>query len=208
MNMIFKITIILISITSLISCSGKNDASESNFLNALQNHYQNSNLCFEEATPFKVLDLNKIPNFQRELLSQLSQDPTSNFGRIIGLEKAGLIEKPTPGSKFYELTDLGKKYSTETTVRRPFQDEKKAFKFCWGKIRPSEIVNFDIPNSNSSTTKTIVTFKYQVADLAEWAKNKNLQKSYPQVGAVQEMQNKKEIKQALKLTNNGWEVIE
>lgn len=208
MNTISKLSITAFSIIALISCSSKNDANESNFLNSLQHHYQNSNLCFEEVKPLTILDLNKVPSFQRDFLNQLSQDPTSNFGRVKGLEKAGLIQKPAAGGKIYELTELGRKYATETKVRRPFQEEKTALKFCWGKIHPSEVVNFDIPNSNSSNSKTIVTFKYQVSDLADWAKNKNIQESYPQIGSVLEMQDKKEIKQALKLTNNGWEVIE
>jgi hypothetical protein len=208
MNAISKISITVFSIATLTACSNKNEANESNFLTSLQQHYQNSNLCFEEKTPMRILDLNKTPAFQREFLNQLSQDPTSNFGRLIGLEKAGLIVRPNNGGNFYELSDLGKKYATKSLIHRPFQEEKTALKFCWGKIYPSEITNFDMPNPNSSYQKTTVKYKYKVTNLADWAKNNDIQKSYPQVSSVLEMQNKKEIQQALKLTNLGWEVIE
>lgn len=203
-----RFSVITVTSTLLFACSDKNDANERNFLNALQEHYRNSNLCFEEVTPLKVLDLNKVPWFQKDFLKQLSSQPTSIFGRVISLEKAGLIRKPDKNAQTYELTEMGRKYATESIIRKPFSGDKKGLKFCWGKIKTSEIVNWDIPNSNSSSQKTIVTYKYQVVDIPGWVKEKSITDSYPQINPVIEMQNKKEIKQALKLTNAGWEVIE
>jgi len=208
MNGISKLIFSVFAVTTLFACTNKNEANEKNFLNALKKHYENSDLCFTEKAPLEILNLNKTPSFQRDFLRQLSQEPTSNFGRLIGLERAGLIKKPNDSAKTYVLTDLGKKYSTEVKIHRPFQDDKPAIKFCWGKIEPSEIVNWDIPNANASSQRTIVTFKYHVAGLADWAKEKSIKDSYPQIGSLIEMQNKKEIKQALKLTNNGWQALE
>lgn len=207
-NEILKVTLVIIFFTSLYGCSNKNEANEKNFLDALKEHYKESTLCIEEATPLKILNLNKVPSFQRDFLGQLAKDPTSNFGRIISLEKAGLIFKANENADTYQLTKLGQKYSRETTIRRPFQEQKSGLKFCWGKIIPSEVLNWDIPNSNSASQRTIVTYKYQIGELASWAQNKSIQASYPKIGSVIEMQNSKEIKQVLKLTNNGWQAIE
>jgi hypothetical protein len=203
-----KLTITITAVMVLFGCTDKNAASEKNFLNALQEHYKNSNLCIEEALPLKILDLKNVPSFQKDFLKQLSSQPNSNLGRVISLEKAGLIGKPNGNVTEYELTELGKKYAIETIIRRPFTGDKPGLKFCYGKIKPTEIVNWDIPNSNSPSQKILVTYKYEIGELANWAGDKNINESYPQIKSVIEMQNKKEIQQSLKLTNTGWQVIE
>jgi hypothetical protein len=208
MSLNSKLTFVVISTSLLIGCSNKYDANEKNFLDALRKHYQNSHLCFEEITPLNVLKLDEIPGFQRNFIKQLSEDPSSNFGRIIGLEKAGLITKPSASAKIYKLTELGKKYSTPTKIQRPFQDVKSGLKFCYGKIKPNKVINWDNPNPSASSQSTIVTFKYEISDLADWAKSQSIRKSYSQVDKVIEFQNQKEIKQGLKITKNGWEVLE
>ncbi len=214
----YKKTTTIISVTLLASmlcaCGSKTDASSKNFSDALNKNFeQTGELC---------LGFNEWPvNLPKAQLSQ-KDNPTSNAGRMAALETLGFVHGEetaidnvtflgTHGkiqTQRYTLTEAAKPFlrsRQKASLGAANKNTTEYADLCWGKLAVDKIVKWEGPIKLGDYQEAPVTFTYKVENIADWAKNPNVQASFVSIGQVINGATSKELRRVLKLTSEGWE---
>jgi hypothetical protein len=200
----------------LIGCANKNDANEKNFSEALNSYLaKRGQLCLGTPWTWPVV-----------LLESERRSGMAPAAEMDALEKEGLVRShemeteyaPPLGRPFkarvvqYELTDNGKKFYQE----KPFQSlggtnilwlDGKPHRgdFCFGKQALDKIIKWEGPNAADDPPKVSILYTYKIENLAEWAKNADVQRVFPGIVSTIDGAGKTAMNQALTLTSRGWE---
>jgi hypothetical protein len=131
---------------------------------------------------------------------ELKEVEGPDMRRLQVLEKHGLfVSRETTRTRrarlrTYVLTDWGKKYYDSADVPGCF---------CYGQGGVDTIVkwSYDPPGS------AVVTYRYTIASLAEWAKSVDVQKEFPEIRQDLEGARKTEKDVHLARLGDGWGVL-
>ena len=101
----------------------------------------------------------------------------------------------------YRFTDLGKQYvqKIDHGILGSWDE------LCWAKTSLDKIVKWEGPLKLGDYQEVLVTYTYQLTDIADWAKKPDVQAAFPMIKTTMEGAGSKEGKLRLKLTSVGWE---
>lgn len=200
----------LFGVLVLVSCASKNDASEKNFTQALNPYLaQKGELCLGIPSAWPV-DLNEAE--RRSGISRASE--------MAALEKAGMVRSHETETEYtpplsghpvnvkvlrYELTEDGKNfYRAKETIALVGKNETYG-DLCYGQQRLDKIVKWEGPTTVGDSKEATVFYTYKIANLAEWAKNPDIQRVFPGIVSTIKGAGKTQMNQALTLTDTGWQ---
>ncbi len=201
--------LILLSLTAFLllgGCNSEKKPSTTNFTNAINQYLAKHG---QECTFFAQTFPIDVP--ASELKGQSGTAP-----QMAALEWAGLVRgsdetavihgmmgalgasAPRPLRR-YELTDMGKKYFQ---VKPGVLGQSSAL--CYGQEQVDSIVKWDASTTQDGTSVTEVTYTYKFQQLADWAKQPDVEQAFP---AIKSTLNQAGTNQVIEvhLTSNGWE---
>jgi hypothetical protein len=200
----------LFSVLLLVSCASEKDANEKNFSEALNSYLaKKGQICLGIPSPWPV-DLNE-------------SERRSGMGRpaeMAALEKAGLVRSYETETEYtpllssrpvktrvlrYELTDSGKTFYREKDRLALAGNKQVQGDLCYGQQTLDKIVKWDAPTTVGDSKEASVFFTYRIDNLAEWAKNPDIQRVFPGVASTINGAGNTKMNQALILTNQGWQ---
>ena len=200
----------LFSVLFLVSCASKKDANEKNFSEALNSYLANKGqICLGIPSAWPV-DLNEA-------------ERRSGMGRaaeMAALENAGLVRSHEMETEYtpplssrpvktkvlrYELTDSGKTFYREKDRLALAGNKLVQGDLCYGQQTLDRIVKWDGPTPVGESKQASVFYTYKIDNLAEWAKNPDIQRVFPGVVSTIDGAGKTVMNQALTLTSQGWE---
>jgi hypothetical protein len=200
----------LFSVLLLVSCASKKDANEKNFSEALNSYLaKKGQICLGIPTVWPV-DLNEA-------------ERRSGMGRaaeMAALEKAGLVRSHETETEYtpplssrpvrakvlrYELTDTGKTFYREKYRLGLGGNKQPEGDLCYGQQALDKIIKWDGPTVVGDSKEASVFYTYKIENLAEWAKNPDIQRIFPGVLSSIDGVGKIQMNQALTLTDKGWQ---
>jgi hypothetical protein len=194
----------------LAGCGSKNDASEKNLSEATNAYLvKKGQLCLGLVSKWPV-DL---------------QDSDRGQGIVRGsqmaaLEKAGLVRShqaeaeitPLSGARpvkskvlRYELTDDGKKFYLEKEVPGLIGQKESRGDICFGQQALDTVVRTEGPIAVGDKKEMTLYYTYKIENLADWAKNPDVQNVFPGIVSTINGAGKTTLNQNLILTDHGWE---
>ncbi len=201
----------LSSVLLLVSCASKKDANEKNFSEALNSYLaKRGQICLGIPTTWPV-DLNEA-------------ERRSGMGRaaeMAALEKAGLVRSRETETEYtpplssrpvktkvlrYELTDSGKTFFRERDRLALAGNKQVQGDLCYGRQALDKIVKWEGPTTVGDSKEASVFYTYKIDNLAEWAKNPDIQRVFPGVVSTIDGATRTTLNQAVTLTNEGWVV--
>jgi len=202
--------LMLLGVLLLVGCASKKDANEKNFSEALNSYLaKKGQICLGIPSPWPV-DLNE-------------SERRSGMGRaaeMAALEKAGLVRSNETETEYtpplssrpvktkvlrYELTDSGKRFYREKDRLALAGNKQVQGDLCYGQQALEKIVKWDEPTSVGDSKEASVFYTYKIENLAEWAKNPDVQRVFPGIVSTIDGAGKTQMNQALTLTSQGWE---
>ncbi len=194
----------------LVGCGSKNDANEKNLSDATNAYLvKKGQLCLGIATKWPVD------------LQDSDRGPGSVKGsEMAALEKIGLVRSQetetevTPLSRTrpvkvkvlrYELTDDGKKFYQEKEVPGLIGEKESRGDICFGQQALDTVVKTEGPITVGDKKEMTLYYTYKIENLADWAKNPDIQKTFPGIVSTINGAGKTQINQNLILTDQGWE---
>jgi hypothetical protein len=200
----------LFSVLLLVSCASKKDANEKNFSEALNSYLaKKGQLCLGIPSTWPV-DLNEAER----------RGGMGTAAEMAALEKAGLVRSHETETEYtpplssrpvkakvlrYELTDNGKTFYLEKDRLGLAGNKQVQGDLCYGQQALDKIVKWDGPTPVGNAKEVSVFYTYKIENLAEWAKNPDVQKIFPGIVSTIGDAGKTQMNQALTLTNQGWE---
>ncbi len=196
-----KKMVLLIFTLLLTACNDPKALNSQNFQNALnQNFMQKEGACTQ------------VQKFPLDVVENLVDEDTNR--ELNALEKVGLVvsveqQKPIVSIgdlsmqvkvRHYELTENGKKFY------QPIPQADNFAKLCFAGMRVDKIVEWTEPVAASGEMVTTVTYTYKLVDIADWSKNPEIQNVFPAIKNIISDASKRQLRQFLHLTNNGWKV--
>ena len=200
----------LFSVLLLVSCASKKDANEKNFSEALNSYLaKKGQLCLGIPSAWPV-DVNEA-------------ERRSGMGRaaeMAALEKAGLVRSHETETKYtpplssrpvktnvlrYDLTDTGKTFYREKDRLALAGNKQVQGDLCYGQQTLEKIVKWDGPIPVGDSKEASVIYTYKIDNLAEWAKNPDVQRVFPGIISTIEGAGRTQMNQALTLTSQGWQ---
>jgi hypothetical protein len=182
---IYHVLVSCVLATLLHACKDDpKEPNEKNFKAALSQYLEKKGALCLSTGPWPVPITNTEVKFRDERFNQM--EALASVGLVLGEDKNGWRE--------YSLTDAAK----------PFLQEQK---LCWGKTTPDKVVKWDGPIKLGDYQEAKVTYTYKVEAVAEWAKNPEVQKNFPNIQTAINNANKNEDHHAFKLTSQGWEAL-
>jgi hypothetical protein len=202
--------LILLSVLLLIGCASKKDANEKNFSEALNSYLATKGqLCLGIPSVWPV-DLNEAER----------RGGMGTAAEMAALEKAGLVHSHETDTEYtpplssrpirakvlrYELTDSGKA-SYRQKDRLALAGNKQVLgDLCYGQQTLDKIVKWDGPTPVGDSKEASVFYTYKIENLAEWAKNPDVERVFPGIISTIAGAGKTEMNEALILTNQGWQ---
>jgi hypothetical protein len=201
--------LMLLSGLLLIGCATKKDANEKNFSVALNSYLaRKGHICLGIASTWPV-DVN-----ERERGTTVGIAP-----EMAVLEKIGLLrshETETESTPLfstrpvkarvlrYELTEEGKKFYQEKGGGLAGNKEVRG-DLCYGQQALDKIVKWEGPTAAGDSHEASIFYTYRIENLAEWAKNPDIQRVFPGIVSTIDGAGKTQMNQALTLTNQGWQ---
>lgn len=198
------------SVLLLVSCASKKDANEKNFSEALNAYLaKKGQTCLGIPSAWPV-DLNE-------------SERRSGMGRaaeMAALEKTGLVRSHETETEYspplssrpvktkvlrYELTDSGKTFFRERYRLALVGNKQVEGDLCYGQQALDKIVKGEGPTTVGDSKEASVFYTYKIDNLAEWAKNPDIQRVFPGVVSTIDGAGKTVMNQALTLTSQGWE---
>jgi hypothetical protein len=202
---------VMVLVTLLLAgCGSKNDANEKNLSDAANAYLvKKGQLCIGLATKWPV-DL---------------QESDRGAGSVKGsemaaLEKAGLVRSqeasveitPLSGTRpvkskvlRYELTDDGKKLYQEKEVSGLIGEKEGRGDICFGQQALETVVRTEGPITVGDKKEMTLYYTYKIENLADWAKNPDVQNTFPGIVSTINGAGKTTLNQNLILTDHGWE---
>lgn len=199
-----KSLLAVVLLTSLLtSCSDKRDANAKNFSAVISQHMAKGlDLC---------LNLDNWPvTLNRFQLATKGIQPAGVVERMDALVAVGLATKSnrsTNGSVQYSLTDNAKPFVKEGVAESWVTGGKvKYTSLCYGKMVFDKVVKWEGPMKFGDYQEAIVLYTYKIDNLAPWATLPEIQEAFPAEKRWVQGVGVSEMREALKLTSNGWEV--
>jgi hypothetical protein len=200
----------LFSLSLLISCASKKDANEKNFSEALNSYLATKGqLCLGIPSAWPV-DLNEAER----------RSGMGTAAEMAALEKVGLVRSHEAETEYmpplssrpvktkvlrYELTDNGKTFYREKDRLGLAGNKQVQGDLCYGQQALDKIVNRQGPTAVGDSKEATVIYTYRIENLAEWAKNPDIQRVFPGIVSTIDGAGKTQMNQALTLTNQGWQ---
>ncbi len=187
-------------------CNSAKKPNAANFTNAINQYLTKHG---QECTYFAQALPIDVPASE---LKDQSGTPT----QMAALEKAGLVRgsdttavihgmmgalgasAPRPVRR-YDLTDTGRKYFQ---VKPGTLGQSSAF--CYGQEEVDSIVKWDEPTTQDGTSVTEVTYTYKFQQLADWAKQPDVDQAFSAIKSTVEQAGTNQVVE-VHLTSNGWE---
>jgi hypothetical protein len=202
--------LILFGVLVLVSCASKKDANEKNFSEALNSYLaKKGQTCLGIPSTWPV-DLNE-------------PERRSSIGRaaeMAALEKAGLLRSHETETEYtppfssrpvktkvlrYELTENGKTFYREKERLGLSGSKHVQGDLCYGQQALDKIVKWEVPTTVGDSKEASVFYTYKIDNLAEWAKNPDIQRVFTGVASTINGAGNNQMNQALILTNQGWQ---
>jgi len=194
----------------LVGCGSKNDANEKNLSDATNAYLiKKGQLCLGIATKWPVD------------LQDSDRGPGSVKGsEMAALEKIGLVRSqetetevaPLSGARpvkvkvlRYELTDDGKKFYQEKEAPGLIGQKESRGDICFGQQALDTVVKTEGPITVADKKEMTLYYTYKIENLADWAKNSDIQKTFPGIASTINGAGRTQINQNLILTDQGWE---
>jgi hypothetical protein len=194
----------------LIGCASKKDANEKNFSEALNSYLATKGqLCLGIPSAWPV-DLNEAER----------RSGMGTAAEMAALEKAGLVRSHETETEYmpplssrpvktrvlrYELTDNGKTFYREKDRLGLAGNKQVQGDICYGQQALDKIVNWQGPTAAGDSKEATVFYTYRIENLADWAKNPDIQKVFPGIVSTIDGAGKTQMNQSLTLTNQGWQ---
>jgi hypothetical protein len=194
----------------LIGCSSKKDANEKNFSEALNSYLaKKGQLCLGIPSTWPV-DLNEAER----------RGGMGTAAEMVALEKAGLVRSHETETEYtpplssrlvrakvlrYELTDNGKTFYREKHRLGLGGNNQVQGDLCYGQQALDKIAKWEGTTTIGDSNEATVFYTYKIDNLAEWAKNPDIQRVFPGVASTINGAGTTQMNQALILTNQGWQ---
>ena len=194
----------------LAGCGSKNDANEKNLSEATNAYLvKKGQLCLGIATkwPVDLQDSDRGPGIVRG-------------SQMAALENVGLVRShetetevtPLSGTApvkvkvlRYELTDDGKKFYQEKEAAGLIGQKESRGDICFGQQALDTVIKTEGPITVGDKKEMTLYYTYKIENLADWAKNPDIQKTFPGIVSTISGAGKTQINQNLILTDQGWE---
>jgi len=202
--------VIVLGVFLLVGCGSKKDANEKNFSEAINAYMaKRGQLCLGITSMWPV-DLN-----ESERRMTVGRAPVME-----ALEKIGLVRSHETTSEStplfstrpvkvtvlrYELTEEGKTFYREKQGLSLPGNKETQGDLCYGQQALDKIVKWEGPTTVGDSKEASVFYTYKIDNLAEWAKNPDIQSVFPGVVSSVAGAGKTQMNQALTLTNQGWQ---
>ena len=202
--------LMFLSVLLLIGCASNKNANEKNFSEALNSYLaKKGQLCLGIPSTWPV-DLNEAER----------RGGMGTAAEMAALEKAGLVRSHETETEYapplstrlvkarvlrYELTEDGKKFYREKQTLALVGTKGKQGDLCFGEQALDKIVKWEGPNAAGDSKEVSVFYMYRIENLAEWAKNADVQRVFPGIVSTIDGAGKSVMNQALALTNQGWQ---
>ena len=202
--------LMLLGVLLLIGCAGKKDANEKNFSEALNSYLaKKGQLCLGIPSTWPV-DLNEAER----------RSGMGTAAEMAALEKAGLVRSHETETEYtpplstrpvkarvlrYELTEDGKKFYREKQPLALVGTKGKQGDLCFAQQALDKIVKWEGPNAAGDSKEATVFYTYRIENLADWAKNPDIQKVFPGIVSTIDGAGKTQMNQSVILTNQGWQ---
>src|ERR1700685_3987750 len=193
----------------LVGCGSKNDANEKNLSEATNAYLvKKGQLCLGLASKWPV-DLQ-------------DSDPRKGIVRgssMAALEKASLVQSheteieitPLSGTRpvkakvlRYELTNDGKKFYQEKEVSGLIGEKESRGDICFGQQALDTVIKTEGPITVGDRKEMTLYYTYRIENLADWAKNPDIQRAFPGIIPTLNGAGKTTLNQNLILTDQGW----
>ena len=194
----------------LVGCGSKNDANEKNLSEAANAYLvKKGQLCLGLAAkwPVDLQDSDRGPGIVRG-------------SQMAALEKVGLVQSheteteitPLSGTHpvkakvlRYELTDGGKRFYQEKEVPGLIGEKESRGDICFGRQALDTVVRTEGPITVGDKKEMTLYYTYKIENLADWAKNPDIQRAFPGIVSTINGAGKTTLNQNLTLTGQGWE---
>ena len=194
----------------LVGCGSKNDANEKNLSDATNAYLvKKGQLCLGLASKWPV-DLQESDRGQGIVRGS----------QMAALEKAGLVRSheaeteitPLSGARpvkvkvlRYELTDDGKKFYQEKEAPGLIGQKESRGDICFGQQALDTVVRTEGPITVGDKKEMTLYYTYRIENLDDWAKNPDVQNTFPGIVSTINGAGKTTLNQNLILTDHGWE---
>jgi hypothetical protein len=201
---------LILGVLLLIGCASEKDANEKNFSEALNSYLaKKGQLCLGIPSAWPV-DLNEAER----------RSGMGTAAEMVALEKAGLVRSQETETEYtppltsrpvrakvlrYELTDNGKAFYRERDRLGLGGNKQVQGDLCYGQQALDKIVNWQGPTVAGDSKEATVFYTYGIENLADWAKNPDIQKVFPAILSTIDGAHKTVMNHALTLTDHGWE---
>jgi hypothetical protein len=202
--------LMLLGVLLPLGCASKKDANEKNFSEALNSYLtKKGQLCLGIPSAWPV-DLNEAER----------RGGMGTAAEMAALEKAGLVRSHEAETEYtpplstrpvkarvlrYELTEDGKKFYREKQTLALVGTKGKQGDLCFGQQALDKIVKWEGPNAAGDSKEVSIFYTYKIENLAEWAKNADIQRVFPGIVSTIDGAGQTVMNQALTLTSRGWE---
>src|ERR1700690_2717567 len=194
----------------LVGCGSKNDANEKNLSDATNAYLvKKGQLCLGIATKWPVD------------LQDSDRGPGSVKGsEMAALEKIGLVRSQETETEVtalsgarpvkvkvlrYELTDDGKKFYQEKEAPGLIGQKESRGDICFGQQALDTVIKTEGPITVGDKKEMTLYYTYKIENLADWAKNSDIQRAFPGIIPTLNGAGKTTLNQNLILTDQGWE---
>ena len=194
----------------LAGCGSKNDANEKNLSDATNaNLIKKGQLCLGIVSKWPV----DVPKSE-------SQMTTGRAPEMAALEKIGLVRSHETETDFtpfsntspvktkvlrYELTEEGKNFYREKELPGLAGEKEIRGDICFGQQALDTVIKTEGPITVGDKKEMTLYYTYKIENLADWAKNPDIQKTFPGIVSTISGAGKTQINQNLILTDQGWE---
>jgi len=202
--------VMVIGTLFLLGCGNKNDANEKNLSEATNAYLvKKGQLCLGLAAkwPVDLQESDRGPGIVRG-------------SQMAALEKVGLVRShetetevtPLSGTApvkvkvlRYELTDDGKKFYQEKEAAGLIGQKESRGDICFGQQALDSVTKTEGPIAVGDKKEMTLYYTYKIENLADWAKNPDIQKTFPGIVSTINGAGKTQLNQNLTLTDQGWE---
>jgi len=194
----------------LVGCGSKNDPNDKNLSEATNTYLvKKGQLCLGIATkwPVDLQDSDRGPGIVRG-------------SEMAALEKVGLARSheteieitPLSGTHpvkakvlRYELTEDGKKFYQEKQTVGLIGEKDSRGDICFGQQALESVIKTEGPITVGDKKEMTLYYTYKIENLADWAKNPDIQRAFPGIIPTLNGAGKTTLNQNLILTDQGWE---
>ena len=139
---------------------------------------------------------------------------------MAALERVGLVRSHEAETEFtplsgtrpvkakvlrYELTDDGKKFYREKEVLGAVGEKDVRGDICFGQQALDSVIKTEGPITVGDRKEMTLYYTYKIENLANWAKNPDIQRAFPGIVSTINGAGKTTMNQNLTLTDQGWE---